>query len=161
MPQKNIKTHLTRSTVGFLTCNPAGIGTQAEAAEGGDLFRTQFAADLQFGLNSHAQLRCLGGGEVVYSLFDEVFVDWICIERLVESETRMAYALIGRLPLVFVLGKDAADPLALFGREAELLDRIGGPERLNGILRPRACLHEEQDRRHQRYGSKLHFHLTG
>ena len=29
----------------------------------------------------------------------------------------------------------AADPLALFGREAELLDRIGGSERLNGLLR--------------------------
>ena len=90
MPQKNTKTHLTRSTVGFLSCNPARIGTQAEAAEGGKLFWTQFATDLQFGLNSHAQLRSLGGGEVVYSLFDEVFVDWICIERLVERESRLA-----------------------------------------------------------------------
>jgi hypothetical protein len=99
----------------FLPCDPAGIGTQAEAAESGELFRTQFAPDLQFGLNSHTELRCLGGGKVVDSLFDEVFVHWIGIERLIESETRLAYALIRRLPFVFVLRKDAADALTLFG----------------------------------------------
>jgi hypothetical protein len=133
------------------------------------LFGTQFAPDLQFGLNSHAQLRCLGGGKVIDSLFDEVFVHWICVERLIESDTRLAYALIRRLSLGFVLRKDAADPLALFGREAELLDRICGASklRLNRFLRVnrsyksyRTDKREEHDC-YKNYGSELHFHLTG
>ncbi|HEU4508657.1 MAG TPA: hypothetical protein VFR78_10495 [Pyrinomonadaceae bacterium] len=138
------------------------------------MFWTELAPYLEFGLNSHAELRCLGGGELVYTLFDEVFVDWICVERLVESETRLAQALIGGLPLVFVLGEDPADPLALFGREAELLDRICGPERFNGILRLRLAnenrsyksyrtyrtyMRENQHYRQQDCASELHLHL--
>lgn len=75
----------------------------------------QFATDLEFGLNSHAELCCLGGGEVVDALFDEVFVDWIGVECLIESEPRLAHSLVRRLALVFVFRKDAADALALFG----------------------------------------------
>jgi hypothetical protein len=96
---------------------------------------TQFAANLQFGLNSHTQLRGLCGGELVYALFDEVFIDRICVERLIESETRFAQAAVGGLALVFVLREDRADPLALFGREAELLDRVCASEWLNRVLR--------------------------
>jgi hypothetical protein len=96
---------------------------------------TQFAADLQFGLNSHPQLCGLCGGELVYALFDEVFVNRIGVQRLIESETRFAQAAVGGLALVFVLRKDRADPLALFGREAELLDRICGSEWFNRVLR--------------------------
>jgi hypothetical protein len=44
---------------------------------------------------------------------------------LIECDICFAEAAINRLALVFVLLEDQADTLALFGREAELFDRIG------------------------------------
>ena len=95
---------------------------------------TQFAANLQFGLNSHTELCGLCGGELVYALFDEVFIDRICVEGLIESETRFTQPAVGGLALVFVLRKDRADALALLRIEAELLNRVCGSECLNRIL---------------------------
>jgi hypothetical protein len=93
-------------------------------------------------------LRGLGGSNIVDSLFDHVFVYMLCIQRLFKSEVCLTQSPVCYLPLIFVLGKDYADPLALFGCEAKLLDRVG--IRLCHFLRI-TRRREEHNRRQQEH----------
>jgi hypothetical protein len=69
-------------------------------------------------------LRSLGSSELIDSLIDEVFIRRLCIECLFQGDVCFPQSSIGYLALVFAFRKDYANPLALFGREAKLLDRV-------------------------------------
>jgi hypothetical protein len=107
---------------------------ETETAQGGNLFGAENTADLYFRVNSHAQLRGLGSSEVVDSLFDQIFVGWIGVERLVESDVCFAHALVRGLSFVPVLGNNPADRLSLIGCQMKLLDRVGLTRIDSGVL---------------------------
>ena len=123
-----------RSGAEALVCGDAGVvealgihdvtDLEAQAAQGGDLFRTQDATDSHLGVNSQPQLCGLRGVEFVDALFDNVLVSWFGVEGLVEGDVRFAHATVSELSFVFVLGDDLANRLSLIGRESQLLDWI-------------------------------------
>jgi hypothetical protein len=98
---------------------------QVQTSQYGPLLGTQFATDSEFRLNSHAQLRCLSGRELIHVLFDDRFVNWLSIERLIKSHICLTQPAIGGLALRFGLLEDHSNSLSLFRRQPELFDGIG------------------------------------
>src|SRR6185369_15285623 len=80
---------------------------EAQATPRGYLFRSQLAADFEFDLDSHPYLRSLFG-----------------VERLIQGEVGFAQAAVGCLSFGLVLFEDRTDALALFRRQAKLVDGI-------------------------------------
>ena len=74
-------------------------------SQGGQLFRAQLAANFQLRLNSHTHLRCLGGCELVYSLFDEVLVGRFSVECLIERDVCFAQRRLVCWRSIFVSSK--------------------------------------------------------
>jgi len=152
-----------RATIGaqVLTCRlivgALSVGkvfeTESDLSPDGQLFGTQFPANLEFHSDSHPRLRGLGGSNVINSLLDHVFVYLLGIERLFKSEICLTQSAVCYLALVFVLGKDYADPLALFGREAKLLDRVR--IRLGHFLRITRRREEENQRQQDHHCSQI------
>ena len=99
---------------------------EAEAAKGGELFRTKDAADLHFRVNSHPQLGCLSGGEFADSLFDEVLVGWFGIEGLIERSVGFTHAPVGHLSFGSSFSNDPSNRLPLIRSQPKLLDWIRG-----------------------------------
>jgi hypothetical protein len=107
---------------------------ETKTAQGRDLFGTQDATDLYFGLNAHPQLCGLRGRELVDALFDEVFIRRIGVESLVERDVCLAHTLVRRLSFVTVFGDNPADRLTLIGRQTKLFNRIWLTGRKTRIL---------------------------
>jgi hypothetical protein len=98
---------------------------ETPASQDSYLFGTQFAPNFDLRLDSHAQLCRLCRCELIYPLFDNTFVNRVSVERLIQSNIRLAQSSVCALTLVFVLFEDNSNALALFGCEAELFDRVG------------------------------------
>jgi len=91
----------------------------------GELLWAQYTTDFELHLNSHSQLRGLGGGQFIHALFDHSVVNRLGVECLIQSKIRLAQPPVRNLPLGLGFFANHSDSLALLGCEAELFDRIG------------------------------------
>jgi hypothetical protein len=75
-------------------------------------------------VNSHSRLGCLGGGELVYALFDKVVVSHLRIQRLIQGDIRFTHSSIRHLALGLGLFEEHPNSLSLLGCETELCNRV-------------------------------------
>jgi len=97
---------------------------EAKALKGGELFRSQFAANSHLQMNSHSRLGCLCGGKLIYSLFDEIVVNRLGVEGLIQGDIRFTKSSIRHLALGLGFFDDHPNSLSLLGCETELCDGV-------------------------------------
>jgi len=88
---------------------------KTKAFQGSELFGVEETTDSQFHVNPHARLGGLRRGQLVYALFDEVFVDGFRVECLIESDICFADAAVCELTFFAGLLGEDANPLTLLG----------------------------------------------
>ena len=116
------RTHV--ESIGSLLCAHYVPDLEAKALESGELFRSQFAANSNLHMNSHSRLGCLGSGELVYALFDEVIINRLDVECLIQSDVRFTKSSIHHLALGLGFFEDHPNSLSLLWRETELRNRV-------------------------------------
>src|SRR5688572_28910522 len=88
---------------------------KTKALQGSELFGVEESTDPQFPVNPHARLGGLRRGQLVYALFDEVFVDGFRVECLIERDICFADAAVRELTFFAGLFGEDANALTLLG----------------------------------------------
>ena len=99
---------------------------EVQPAQRCELLRVEEPANSHFHVGAHTNLRGLRCRYFVDALFDEVLVERFGIKRLIEGDVRFPQTAVGILTFVASVGGESPNLLTLFGRQVQLLDRIGG-----------------------------------
>jgi len=119
---------------------------EPKATQGGDLFGSQFAANSHLQMNSHSRLGCLGRGEIVYALFDEVVVNWLGVQCLIQGDISFTDSSIRHLALGLRFFDNHPNSLPLLRRETKLCNWV-----LHCNRRRRRILHGKGRSREEHY----------